>query len=183
MMVKAFISIGSNIEPAENVKRAISLLVAKVRVTGISTVYLTPPIGRPDQAWYYNCVIEIETDASPSDLKYKVLRPIEDALGRVRTADKYESRPIDLDLILYDDLVLQTEEITLPDPLILQRPFLAEGLYELAPDLEIPGVGMTTSQLITSLGKSEMVPLREYSNLLKREVSHAVELPENRKTG
>jgi 2-amino-4-hydroxy-6-hydroxymethyldihydropteridine diphosphokinase len=181
--VKAFISVGSNIEPEDNVKRAIRLLVSKVRVTGVSTVYLTPPIDRPDQDWYYNCVIKIETDYSPGDLRYKVLRPIEDALGRVRTADKYESRPIDLDLIIYDDLVLQSEEITLPDPLILKRPFLAEGIYELTPDLEIPGANLTVFQLVTSFGKVQMIPLRGYSDIIKGEISHATGLPENRKTG
>lgn len=172
-MAKAFISVGSNIEPAENIKAAIRLLGSKVRIKGISTVYLTEPIGMPEQEKYYNCVAEIETDVSPAELKDEILRPIEDMLVRVRTEDRYASRVIDLDLVLYDDLVLKTDEITLPDPLILKRAFLARGLSELAPDLELPGAEMTAAQAASCIGTAGMVPMPEYSEELRKEISHA----------
>ena len=65
-------------------------------------VYRTEPLGRPEQPRYYNCVVEIETGIARVELKQTLLRPIEDALGRTHTADKFASRTIDLDLIVYD---------------------------------------------------------------------------------
>src|SRR5512143_1899534 len=124
-MVRAFVGIGSNIDPAQNVRAALRCLARQTRLVAISTVYLTEPLGRPEQAPYYNCVAEIATDVPPTELKYGMLRGIEDALGRRRTQDKYAPRTIDLDLLAYGDLVLDTEGMRLPDPDILQRPFLA----------------------------------------------------------
>ena len=62
-MEKAFVSVGSNIDPAGNVRKGIMLLARRMHVTGLSTVYMTPPIGRPEQGSYYNCVVKIETQA------------------------------------------------------------------------------------------------------------------------
>ena len=63
-MARAFLSVGSNIDPAENVRRALELLCSHVRITGISTVYLTPAEDRPEQPSYYNCVVEVETQTA-----------------------------------------------------------------------------------------------------------------------
>jgi len=84
-------------------------------------------------------VVEIETNFSPEELKYKVLRKIEKDLGRRRSRDKYASRTIDLDLILYDELIVKGDNFTLPDPQIAKRPYLAIPLYELNPALVLPG--------------------------------------------
>src|SRR4030042_7132438 len=97
----AYISIGSNIHPAENVLQSLRLFIVQVQITNISTVYLTEAIDRPEQPKYYNLVIEIETDINPFELKQEVLRQIEAGLGRERTDDKYSPRTIDLDLVLY----------------------------------------------------------------------------------
>jgi 2-amino-4-hydroxy-6-hydroxymethyldihydropteridine diphosphokinase len=138
-MARAFIGVGSNIEPAKNVQAAIRLLTARARIVAISTVYSTEPEGRPCQPPFYNCVVEIRTDAPPAVLKEELLRRIEADLGRVRTEDRFAPRPIDLDLILYDDLVLETDDITLPAPEIAHRSFLVMALCELAPELVLPG--------------------------------------------
>ena len=138
-MARAFVSVGSNIDPADNVKKAVRLLGAQTRILATSTVYLTEPLGRSGQPPYYNCVLEIETGTPPLDLKLTVLRRIEDSLGRLRGSDKFAPRTIDLDLILYDDITIAGEVLTIPDPDILQRSFLAIALYELAPDLVLPG--------------------------------------------
>jgi 2-amino-4-hydroxy-6-hydroxymethyldihydropteridine diphosphokinase len=182
-MTKTFISVGSNIEPEKNVKKAISLLATKVRITAVSTVYSTEPDGRPEQDRYYNCVVEVDTDKSPIGLTYQVLKPLENVLGRRRTMDKSASRTIDLDLVLYNDLVLKTGEITLPDPLIRKRPFLARGLSELAPDLALPGAELTAAQAASCLGAAGMIPLPEYSEELRKEVRYAAEHRENRSIG
>ena len=169
-MARAFIAVGSNIEPAENVRAAVRLLAARVRVEGISTVYQTEPLGRPEQESYYNCVVEVETDLGPRDLKWSVLGPIEERLGRVRGEDKYAPRTMDLDVIVYGGLAVTEEGLTLPDPEILRRPFLAVPLAELAPGLSLPGLGVTAEEAAERLPREGMRPLDGYTESLRREV-------------
>lgn len=170
-MMQAYVSVGSNIAPEENVIRALKLLAERVRITGISMVYLTEPLGPRAQAPFYNCVIAVETELAPMDLKRLVLREIENRLGRVRTSDKFAARTIDLDLILYDDFVMAGDELTLPDPEILRRPFLAAPLAELAPGLVIPGSGEPVAAVASRMQQSGMKPLASYTERLKKEMT------------
>jgi dihydroneopterin aldolase/2-amino-4-hydroxy-6-hydroxymethyldihydropteridine diphosphokinase len=170
-MARAFIGIGSNIEPAENVRAAIRSLARQTCLVGISMVYLSDALGRPDQPPYYNCVVEIETEAPPAEIKYGLLRDIENKLGRKRTEDKYAPRTIDLDLIVYGDLTLDAEGIKLPDPEILERPFLAIPLFELAPDMVLAGSGLRISEIAAKLPQDGMKPLKVYARLLREEMA------------
>lgn len=163
---------GSNIEPEENVKKALQLLASKVRIVGISTIYSSEAEGRSKQPSYYNCVIEIETDIPPKELKHTVLRKLEVELGRKRTRDKDAPRTIDLDLILYGDLVQKTKDLVLPDPQIPNRPFLAIPLHELEPDLILPGIGLPIKKAAAHLQPVIMIPLKSYTGLLKKEILH-----------
>jgi dihydroneopterin aldolase/2-amino-4-hydroxy-6-hydroxymethyldihydropteridine diphosphokinase len=174
-MVRAFIGVGSNINPAENVRNAIWLLSEETHILGISTVYQTQPEGGLKQPPYYNCVVEIETKASPEELKNRVLRKIEKDLDRKRSKNKYASRTIDLDLILYDDLVLKNDDFTLPDPQIASRPYLAIPLYELNPELVLPGSSLSIKKLALNLSREGMQPLYNYTELLKKEIIHGQE--------
>jgi dihydroneopterin aldolase/2-amino-4-hydroxy-6-hydroxymethyldihydropteridine diphosphokinase len=169
-MAKAFLSVGSNIDPAENVRRALELLGGHADIMGISTVYLTAAENRPEQPSYYNCVIEVETQAPPLEFKYSVLRTIEEAIGRRRTEDKSAARTIDLDLILYDDLIMETETLTIPDPQISRRAFVALPLHELSPDLRLPGSGVSIAEIAASLPQGEMTPLKQYTEILRKEI-------------
>lgn len=169
-MARAFIGIGSNIEPAVNVRAAIHALARQTRLVAISMVYLTEALGDTGQAPYYNCVAEIESDAPPAEIKFEMLRNIESRLGRKRTADKYAPRTIDLDLIVYGDLTLDAEGIRLPDPDILERPFLAIPLFELAPDMVLAGYALCISEIAAGLPQDEMRPLRDYTKQLREEV-------------
>lgn len=171
-MARAFVSVGSNIEPEENVQAAVRLLAQSVTIRAISTVYLTEPVGPPRQPPYYNCVIDVETDLAPLDLKRNVLRRIETALGRTRTSDKFASRAIDLDLILYDKIVMTTDELVLPDPEILQRPFLTATLRELAPGLVLPGSETSIDDAASRMSYATMKPLEHYTKLLRKEILH-----------
>jgi 2-amino-4-hydroxy-6-hydroxymethyldihydropteridine diphosphokinase len=164
----AFIALGSNIEPARNIARALRRLARHGRLTGISTVYHTPPEDRPEQPWYYNCVVCLRTQTPAAQLKADVLRRIEDEFGRVRTEDKYAPRTIDLDLVLYDDLVVTSDELTLPDPRIEQRAYLARGVHELAPDLTLPNSGRAIAAVVAELPASEMVPLVRFTGRMRR---------------
>jgi dihydroneopterin aldolase/2-amino-4-hydroxy-6-hydroxymethyldihydropteridine diphosphokinase len=171
-MPRAFIAIGSNIEPEQNVRRALRLLARAVRVDAVSTVYRTAALGRAEQPDFYNCVAAIETERPPRELKREVLRRIEQQLGRTRTEDKHAARTIDLDLIVYDDVAQADGDVALPEPGIETRPFLAIALHELAPDLTLPGSGRRIADIAAALADQPMERLPEYSARLRREVAH-----------
>jgi 2-amino-4-hydroxy-6-hydroxymethyldihydropteridine diphosphokinase len=169
-VARAFVSVGSNIDPYDNVRRALFLLRRYVSITGISTVYLTPAEDRPEQSRYYNCVVGVEIQLPALEFKRSVLRPIETALGRVRTGDKNAARPIDLDLVLYDDVVLKTDELVLPAPEIRTRPYVAIPLRELLPELRLPGSGEAIAEMADAIPKGKMEPLEHYTRLLRKEL-------------
>jgi 2-amino-4-hydroxy-6-hydroxymethyldihydropteridine diphosphokinase len=171
-MARAFVSMGSNIDPAENIAQALRALNDAVRVAKLSTIYLTEPENKADQASYYNCVVELETTIPPIELKRRILRPIEDALGRTRGKDKNAARTIDLDLILYDEQMMMTADLMIPDPDIARRPFLAIPLAELAPDLVLPGSGKLINEIASSLMHLPMQPLNAYTERLRKELSY-----------
>ncbi len=171
-MTRAFIGMGSNIDPDRNLQEALRMLASRVRVLTISTVLETEPLGRPEQPRYYNCIAVIETALSPHELKLNVLRDIENRLGRVRGEDKNAARTIDLDLLLYGDLVVHEAGLELPDPDIPKRPFLARALAELAPDLILPGSGVAIAEIVRGLTSTGMKPLASYTALLKGELTH-----------
>ncbi len=168
-MARAFIGVGSNIEPERNVRAAILCLARDTRLVGLSMVYRTEALSRPEQEPYLNCVAEVETEALPLDVKHAILRPIESSLGRRRAADRYASRTIDMDLILYNDLILDTPGMRLPDPDILKRPFLAIPLFELAPDLVLPGIGVPIRDIAANMPRDGMLPLERYAMRLRAE--------------
>lgn len=169
-MAQAFISIASNIDPEKNVQEALRLLSAEIPIKNISTVYHTEPELRPEQSWYYNCVVEINTDLHPEDIKYNLLRRIENKIGRKRSADKFAARPIDLDLIFYEGVTIKNPELTLPDPEILERPYLLAALRELSPELELkePETALFSADSILP----EMEILESYTKLLKSEIPY-----------
>jgi len=169
-LTQAFVAVGSNIDPEKNVLEALCLLARSCSVTGVSTVYSTEPDGRARGARYYNCVVRVETDMAPEDFKMKVLRGIEAELGRVRTDDRFDDRTIDLDLILFGSATVSTPFLTIPDPEIGRRPYLAIPLHELAPGLVLPGSGALVSALAESLKSSSMEPLKDYTELVRREI-------------
>jgi 2-amino-4-hydroxy-6-hydroxymethyldihydropteridine diphosphokinase len=169
-MPRAFIGIGSNIEPEENIREALRLLAKSARIVSISTFYREPAVDRPEEPDFYNGVVAIDTDLSPITLKWKVLRAIEAALGRRRSADKYASRTIDLDLLLYGDSVLSSNELTLPEPDVLKRAFIAVPLSEIAPELVLPGFGIPIRQLAERLPTEGMQPLCEYTRQLRNKL-------------
>ena len=168
-MAWAFIGVGSNIAPEKNILEALRLLARSARIMSISTFYREPAIDRPSDPDFYNGVVAIDTELPPMTLKSKVLRKIEAALGRRRSADKYASRTIDLDLLVYGDLVLSSKQLTLPDPDILNRAFVAVPLAEIAPGLLVPGSGVPICQVAERLSKESMQPLGEFTRTLRKE--------------
>lgn len=167
----AFIAVGSNIEPEKNILQAVKLLSKRVQILKTSTVYFTEPLLNKPQPKYYNCVLKIETDIDPHELKFNVLRAIEKELGRKRTSDRYASRPIDIDLILYGDTHLSTKEMVLPDPEIKKRAFLAVPLYEIAPELRFPITNKSIKEIAGKFKKQRMVPLKVFTTTLQNLIS------------
>jgi len=90
----AYISAGSNIDPEKNLAAALDMLLARMTVTAVSTVYRTAAIGRPGDPDFLNCVFRAKTELPPREVKFGVLVPIEDSLGRVRGCDRYAPRTI-----------------------------------------------------------------------------------------
>jgi 2-amino-4-hydroxy-6-hydroxymethyldihydropteridine diphosphokinase len=168
-MLRAFIGIGSNIAPEKNIREALRLLATSAPIKSISTFYREPAIDRPSEPDFYNGVVAIDTDLPPMTLKSKLLRRIEASLGRRRSADKYASRTIDLDLLVYGDLVVSSKQLTLPDPDILTRGFVAVPLCEIAPELLLPGLGVPIREVADRLPKESMQPLREFTRTLQNE--------------
>ncbi len=126
----AYVSVGSNIEPERHVEAALSLLMESASVTAVSTFYRTEPIGRPEQAPYLNGVFEILTNLPARKVTPVILHPIETKLGRIRSEDKYASRTLDLDLILYNDLEISSPSFSLPHADI-ERAFVLGPVLEL----------------------------------------------------
>ncbi|MBN2129970.1 MAG: 2-amino-4-hydroxy-6-hydroxymethyldihydropteridine diphosphokinase [Sedimentisphaerales bacterium] len=129
----AFIAVGANIEPQRNIRAALTLLQQYTQVLASSTFYRTEPVGRPGQPHFINGVWLIRPQRGPREVRDEILHPVERQLGRRRTADKYAPRPIDLDLILYDDRVVCDGDLTLPHG-DLRRPFVCVPVLELLVD-------------------------------------------------
>lgn len=168
--VQVYLGLGSNIDPEKNIQRAIGHLKEHVKVVKLSKLYQTQALGRVDCPPFINGVIQIETSLLPLDLKYSVIRPIEDKLGRIRTSDKNAPRTIDIDIVAYDDIAIKEDDLVLPDPEIAQREFLAVPLSELSPDLVLPGMKQALREIIRKFEHSSMKPLEECTSRVKREV-------------
>ena len=122
------------------------------RVTGCSDYIETAPWGFSSPHPFLNAVLELETKLSPLAVLERT-QEIERQLGRrtKSSAAGYQDRPIDLDLLLYDDLVLETPRLTLPHPLMHLRDFVLEPLQQLAPTLRHPVLGLSIAELYSRL--------------------------------
>jgi len=114
----------------------------------ISAVYETDPIGGPVQGPFLNACVEISTDLSPEELLTRMLF-IEDMLGRIRK-ERWGPRLIDLDLLVYEEQVIDTEFLQLPHPRMEERDFVMVPLNDIAPDLIIPGLKKTVSEILAN---------------------------------
>lgn len=169
-MVEVYISVGSNIEPEKNIIEALDRLRRYVRVKAISTFYLTSPIGRPEQPPFLNGVWQVETEKTARELKFGVLRRIENELGRARTEDKYAARTIDLDIIIYGDDVIGEPGLIIPDPDIRKRPFIAVPLMELSPLLILRDTEEPISSLDIAKASVDLEPVHTFTEILRERI-------------
>jgi 2-amino-4-hydroxy-6-hydroxymethyldihydropteridine diphosphokinase len=139
MAASAYLALGSNLgDRLETLQRAVELLHARpgVDVIHSSRVYETDPVGPPQPA-YLNAVIEVRTDLEPHEL-LKQTQAVEDELGRVR-AERWGPRTIDVDVLTFDERVIDEPELIVPHPRMHERGFVLVPLGELDPDPMLPG--------------------------------------------
>ncbi len=135
-----YLSLGSNLgEREDRLGQALYALEREeVSITARSSVYETEPQDVPNQPWFLNMVAEARTSALPLNLMHTLLR-IEREIGRVRHANLQRGpRPIDIDILLFGNAVIDMPQLTVPHPRMLQRRFVLEPLLEIAPNLRHP---------------------------------------------
>ncbi len=150
--VIAYVGIGSNIGDRENQLRlALKELAAlpTMESGAVSSIYETAPVGVREQPDFLNLVVSVRTTLSPHKL-LDILQGIENKMGRVRTV-RWGPRVIDLDLLLYGELVVETPELTVPHPRLQERSFVLMPLAEIAPTVVLPGGTKTAEKLLEKL--------------------------------
>jgi 2-amino-4-hydroxy-6-hydroxymethyldihydropteridine diphosphokinase len=154
----AYISLGSNLgdrlgflkEALQRLKRSKGISISKR-----SSVYETQPVGPQDQGWFLNLVIEMKTTLDPASLLDHLLA-IEDQMGRKRDA-RWGPRSIDLDVLLYDDRIVNTNRLIIPHPRLHQRRFALVPLSEIAPQVRHPTLKKTIRELLDGCPDTHVV--------------------------
>ena len=143
------LALGSNIDPERHMVAALDALDELLGIEGASPIYEATPVGSPGMPRFLNAAVRVTTVLSPEDLKFEVIRPLERRLGRVRTADPNAPRTIDVDIAAVQGLVVDREDLRLPDPEILTRAHLALPLADVAPGFRHPALGITLGEIAT----------------------------------
>lgn len=136
-MTLAYIAIGSNLaSPLEQVNAAVQALgeIPQSKIVAVSSFYRTPPLGPQDQPDYLNAAVILETELGPEELLDNTQR-IELQQGRVRKAERWGPRTLDLDIMLFGHETINTERLTVPHYDMKNRGFMLWPLFEVAPDL------------------------------------------------
>jgi len=175
---RVYLGLGSNLGDRElNLLEAVERLRLLGDVVKVSRPYETDPVGYVDQPKFLNAALRLETDLDPWALLGR-LKAIEADLGRVETV-RFGPRTVDLDILTYDDLVISDPGLTIPHPRLAERAFVLVPLAEIAPDLVIPGLGLTVRELARRVDGAGVRPARwELAGLLGRDLqAGAPEVP------
>lgn len=142
-----YLSLGSNLgKPQENLHAALERFKeAGIDVLRVSSFYRTEPVDCRQQPWFVNCVVEAATEKMPMQL-LKAIQAIECEMGRKRTVAK-GPRIIDIDILLYGNVVVRTEALTIPHPAMAKRRFVLAPLRELSPEVRHPVTRQTVAEM------------------------------------
>lgn len=156
-MAEAYLGLGSNLGDREaNLARAIELIeTGGVSITRLSSLYETEPVGVQEQPWFLNLVLAGQTSLTPLGL-LDTLQAIERRMGRVRTV-RWGPRVIDIDILLYGQVILESARLTIPHPQMADRAFVLVPLVEIAPEAWHPGLEMTAQELLDRLSPGSAV--------------------------
>ena len=160
-MAEVFLGLGSNIGDSRQIlKNAIEELKKIGTVVAVSSFYKTEPVGVKDQPWFVNCVVKIETELEPIALLQETQK-IENMFGRERTLH-WGPRTLDIDILFYDTLVVQTPELKIPHPCLHERRFVLEPLMEIEPKKMHPALQKTVQDLFQNLSDLSEVQRQKY---------------------
>lgn len=152
----AYLSLGSNVGDRERyLSDAIVRLEDLGRIVSASSFYETEPVEVTDQAWFLNCAVALETMFAPERVMAALLH-IEREMGRERTREK-GPRIIDIDLLLCDDVILNSPGLTIPHPAMHQRRFVLEPLAEIAPEVRHPVLKRSVRELLDAVPAGQVV--------------------------
>lgn len=164
-MKQVFISLGTNIEPRfDYLKKALHFLEnhKEIHLIKKSKIYETDPVGYLEQDDFLNMVVQLHTTLSPLRL-LDYCQDIEKQLGRERTL-RFGPRTIDLDLLVYENKIIETDRLIIPHPRMHKRSFVLVPLREVAPELMIPTFQETVSDLLKKLSSSEIEQVRVWQS-------------------
>jgi len=149
--VVVYLGLGSNMgNRQDNLDKAIGFLSQRLRVGKVSSVYETEPVGNPNQPRFLNLVCQVYTTLAPREL-LNLAKGIESKLGRVPSQSN-APRPIDIDILFYGDQVIETPELVIPHPRLVERAFVLVPLAEITPDLRHPVIGKPIEELLRVTG-------------------------------
>ena len=153
--VTVYLGLGSNMgDRQNNLDKAVDLLSQRLRLGKVSSVYETDPVGNTDQPRFLNMVCQIHTRLTPEGL-LALAKGIESKLGR--TGKSNAPRPIDIDILLYGEHIMETAELVIPHPRMTERAFVLTPLADIAPEVVHPTTGKTIKELLEDVTEKQCI--------------------------
>jgi len=157
-MHKVYLGIGGNIGNKEkNFEEVYQIIDNEIgKIIRSSSVYETPPWGFQAEESFWNSIIEISTSLEDLELLWKI-QEVEDRFGRKRGKEQYTSREMDIDILYFDDIYIETKTFIIPHPRIHQRKFVLVPLAEIAPELKHPLLRLTSLEMLENCKDASMI--------------------------